>query len=149
MTQIKILTLALFTALGLTISATDANAQYTPGFQIQRTRISPFGGIASESQIIQPYYGGTQSQQSNYFNPWTGVTFGQQIILNSYGTTAVTQSYDPWVGPTYWYQFAPTRPVNAQMAYFYGHPLVVSPQVAAFNNARFRPGFTWNSRYGY
>lgn len=149
MSTIKYLMCGCLITAGLSLASNTAHAQYTPGFQIQQTRFTPLGGIYNVNQSVQPYYGGTQSYQSNYINPWNGVTFGRQIVSNSYGTTEVAQSYSPWYGTSYSYQYAPPVIVNPQMAFYYGHPVVYNPQIAAYNNARYRPGFTWNGRWNY
>ena len=144
MTLVKFLTTSFIAAIAFVAFTGDANAQYAPGFQFSQTRISPFGGIANVNESIQPYWGGTQSYQSNYFNPWTGVSFGRQAVSNSYGTQVVTQSFNPYYGPTYSYQYAPAPVINPQIAFYLGRPVVYNNQMAAYYGNRYRPGFTWN-----
>ena len=146
MNTIKFLSAGLLVTIGLTLFTSSANAQFAPGFQFGGTTISPYGGIANFNQSIQPFWGGTNSYQSNYFNPWTGVSFGQQAVSNSYGTQVVTQSFDPWYGQTYSYQYAPAPIINPQIAYYLGRPVVYNNQIAAYNNGRYRPGFNWGNR---
>ncbi|MFO0937979.1 MAG: hypothetical protein U0798_15865 [Gemmataceae bacterium] len=146
MTRFSILKVSFLAVLGLIAAAGESHAQYTPGFQFYNTRITPRGGLATVAESYEPYWGGTQSYQSNYVNPWLGVSFGKRAISNSYGTTVVTQGYNPWIGPTYTYQYAPAPIVNPQMSFYYGRPVVYNNQMAFYNHGRYHPGFYWGHR---
>jgi hypothetical protein len=133
----RITGLAVLSLLGL--SATQANAQFVPGWGYQRgvtysgATITPFG-VSQRFTSANPWLRQVVDNQT-YVNHWTGVAYQRQYFSNPYGTWATTRAYNPWFGPvldTRYANYGPIVPANYLTPY--------SADVYS-RFGRYRPGF--------